>query len=313
MITQENRTTIQAIVQIFETGGLSKKGYGVVTNLQGDRGGLTYGKHQASITSGSLHGMIKMYTQHPHAQYGAAFLPYLSRLLNADPTLANERAFTDLLRNAGNDPAMHFVQEEYFARQYFAPAEAFCASRGFVQPLTLAVVYDSFIHGSFKRINAGVMKLPEAQWARAYVTARRAWLANSSNPLLRNCVYRPDTFIRMIDSGRWDLALPLTIRGVTIRSSTNPANDFVPPVANPPVPFNNVSAQPLLRKGMRGDDVLYLQDLLIRNGFPLTKDGDFGRATDTVVRAFQASKGLGADGVVGPRTWAVLDDILLAA
>jgi chitosanase len=310
MFTEQQRTTIQSIIQIFETGGLSKKGYGIITNLRDDRGGLTYGKHQASLNSGSLFGMLKGYSENPQAQYGRAFLPYLQRLANADASLSTDQAFMQLLRNAGIDPIMAYEQDKFFAQRYFQPAEAWLASRGYVHALTLAIVYDSFIHGSFKRINANIPLGSENMWAYNYVNARRNWLANSRNPLLRNCVYRPDTFSSMIKANRWDLELPLTIRGVTIRAGL----DTVAPVPNPSVLFNNVSAQPLLRQGMRdpapGGDVSYLQDLLNKNGYPIHIDGDYGQRTFMAVTAFQGSHGLTADGIVGPRTWDVLDDIL---
>ncbi len=63
-----------------------------------------------------------------------------------------------------------------------------------------------------------------------------------------------------------------------------------------------------LRRGTRGADVRRLQERLKEVGFsPGAIDGDFGPATDAAVMAFQASEGLLADGVAGPRTLAALD------
>lgn len=66
----------------------------------------------------------------------------------------------------------------------------------------------------------------------------------------------------------------------------------------------NSAAFNFLRLGSRGDEVRKLQRVLNDRGAnpPLTVDGDFGPATDAAVRAYQESKGLVKDGVVGPTT-----------
>lgn len=64
--------------------------------------------------------------------------------------------------------------------------------------------------------------------------------------------------------------------------------------------------RPVLRRGLRGDVVGELQSLLRDQGYPIAIDGDFGPATETVVRHFQAQRGLEADGIVGPVTWNTL-------
>lgn len=62
-----------------------------------------------------------------------------------------------------------------------------------------------------------------------------------------------------------------------------------------------------LKLGSSGPDVSTLQDKLRELGFdPGATDGKFGPATQAAVMAFQSSKGLAADGVVGPNTAAVL-------
>ncbi|MCA1748522.1 MAG: peptidoglycan-binding protein [Parasphingopyxis sp.] len=66
------------------------------------------------------------------------------------------------------------------------------------------------------------------------------------------------------------------------------------------------SARPVLRRGSRGAPVAELQALLRKNGYPIATDGDFGPATETVVKHFQTRKKLTADGIVGQKTWDAL-------
>lgn len=61
-----------------------------------------------------------------------------------------------------------------------------------------------------------------------------------------------------------------------------------------------------LKKGSKGDDVVALQHLLNVEGVKVTIDGEFGPKTETAVKVFQMAKGLEADGIVGPATWAEL-------
>lgn len=62
-----------------------------------------------------------------------------------------------------------------------------------------------------------------------------------------------------------------------------------------------------LREGATGDGVKRLQRALTATlGSAVGIDGSFGPATTTAVRGYQTSRGLTADGVVGPDTWAAL-------
>jgi peptidoglycan hydrolase-like protein with peptidoglycan-binding domain len=69
------------------------------------------------------------------------------------------------------------------------------------------------------------------------------------------------------------------------------------------------TTRPTVRVGDRGEDVRFLQQQLSQRGLlsgPV--DGIFGNGTMRAVQAFQRSRGLTADGVVGPATWAALSN-----
>jgi putative chitinase len=64
---------------------------------------------------------------------------------------------------------------------------------------------------------------------------------------------------------------------------------------------------PVLKEGSTGSDVSSLQARLKELGFnPGTVDGVFGPGTEAALKAFQASEGLVADGIAGPKTIAAL-------
>ena len=60
------------------------------------------------------------------------------------------------------------------------------------------------------------------------------------------------------------------------------------------------------RVGDQGNDVAEIQGQLASLGYDVAADGDFGPATAEAVKAFQASHGLSADGLVGPTTYSAL-------
>jgi len=61
----------------------------------------------------------------------------------------------------------------------------------------------------------------------------------------------------------------------------------------------------LYRLGDEGEPVRDIQERLTSLGFGSNRDaaGEFGRGTEAAVRTFQAARGLGVDGIVGPDTW----------
>lgn len=75
---------------------------------------------------------------------------------------------------------------------------------------------------------------------------------------------------------------------------------------------------PTLRRGDKGADVKTMQKALRKIGFGLISgeemvvDGSFGRITQSTVVAFQTLTGLKQDGICGPKTWAKIDEMLIA-
>ena len=73
-----------------------------------------------------------------------------------------------------------------------------------------------------------------------------------------------------------------------------------------PGPFKRykpVKSHPVMKKGSRGDQVVWLQQYLNGAGKKVPVTGIFAKKTRVAVMAFQSSRNLEADGVVGTQTW----------
>jgi len=98
----------------------------------------------------------------------------------------------------------------------------------------------------------------------------------------------------------------LAVNGRYIRGYICP--DYASIATPEPVKMQTVSVSlPVLRKGGTGGHVKTLQILLNKyNKAGLAEDGNFGAKTDAAVRAYQKSRKLASDGVVGGLTWGQL-------
>jgi peptidoglycan hydrolase-like protein with peptidoglycan-binding domain len=81
---------------------------------------------------------------------------------------------------------------------------------------------------------------------------------------------------------------------------TGPVSD--PPIDYEPYRKDVTPGSRQVKLGSAGDDVQYLQ----RRIGGVEADGYFGKATEARVRWLQEHRGLGIDGIVGPRTWAAV-------
>ncbi|MFJ3218729.1 peptidoglycan-binding protein [Kitasatospora sp. NPDC086801] len=80
-----------------------------------------------------------------------------------------------------------------------------------------------------------------------------------------------------------------------------------------PIPLTSPDCPAGLQQGEADGCVTQLQLELNLTGARITVDGQFGPATDTAVRNFQAAHTLTADGIVGPATKSALDAAAAAA
>ena len=308
MLTELQKKAAQSIVNIFETSR-PQGNYGQVTLLAGDTGHLTYGRSQTTLTSGNLYLLIKAYCETAGAAFALRLSEYLEKLANKDIGLDSDIAFHNVLRDAGDDPVMRDVQDEFFDRVYWAPSVRHASAMSINTALGTGVVYDSHVHGSWVRmrdrtndVHGSIEDIAENAWIEGYVQERRDWLANHARPILRRTVYRMDAFRQLIDAAKWDLALPFRVLGIlidedvllgtmTIRVSAEGEDDRTLSLTTP---------------YMRGDDVKAVQEALAGAGFTVDVDGIFGPKTAEAVRKFQQQENLNVDGIVGPVTRSAL-------
>lgn len=300
ILTTTQARTAMAIINIFETGHVLGD-YGQVTLLQGDPGRLTYGRSQTTLGSGKLHELLQLYCANPGARFGPRLTPWLPAVAAAELSVDQDSQLHNLLRACADDPVMRETQDSFFDTNFWRPAlRAATQERLASSALAVAVVYDSFVHGSWGRIRdrtrqavGPVAAVGERRWIAAYVEQRRQWLANHSLKILHRTVYRMEAFQRLIALGQWGLQLPLVVRDAEISTAT--LNATPPGCYDGPPPGSRtlMVAQPLAR----GLDVRLLQLALSDGGAEVKADGVFGGASARCVRELQLVRGLPVTGV----------------
>lgn len=303
----EKKTIIKAIVATFETGHPNHDAkYNTVTNAPGDPGGLSFGAYQATRASGNLGFLVASYTKNKSAKYADLLLPFVDGLLACRASLDGDKTLQAALSKAGSDPVMHQCQEDFFDRNFWIPALEECRNRKIETPLGHLVVFDSFVHGSFTRIAQRVSPqiTDETTWLREYCEARKAWLENHRNALLRKCVYRPKEILRLLDEKNFYLLPPIYICGISVAQRT-PTEELSHVAARD----DDDNEMRILRGGipaMEGDDVVKVQRALTNKKIIVAVDGVYGPKTVHAVEAFQRIRGLVPDGIVGPATYRAL-------
>jgi chitosanase len=215
---------IQRVVNVFETGSPSGKyeTLCIFNDGRNDTRQITYGRSQTT-EQGNLKALVSLYCK-SNGTYGQQLSSYLDAI--GKKPLCDDESFKSLLVAAGKeDPIMRVAQDTFFDSHYWQPAEAWFNKNGFKLPLSMLVIYDSFVHSGSIRddirnafperppVNGGT----EKAWINAYVHARHHWLLNHRKEILHKTVYRTQLFITEIDRGNWNLdKLPINANGVKV-------------------------------------------------------------------------------------------------
>lgn len=223
-LSSAQRSPIERVINAFETGSADGNYAAISIFKDGphDVRQITYGRSQTT-EYGNLRELVRRYVA-ANGTFSAALQPYVDRI-KREP-LTDDATFKQLLRDAGKkDPVMKKVQDDFFTDRYFKPAMAWAVERGFKEPLSALVIYDSFIHSGtiLGVIRSMFSEQPpsfggdERAWTTAYVKARNQWLKNHSRPIVQKTAYRTFCFQCEIDRGNWDLSqVPVDANGVKV-------------------------------------------------------------------------------------------------
>jgi chitosanase len=226
MIAPKIKQLIERIINVFETGTPDGK-YDQITILPDGKDQslqITYGRSQTT-EQGNLAKLLTLYVKNNGA-FAGQVSPFLS-LVGSKPLVDNQ-PFKELLQRAAREDAvMRSTQDEFFDLVYYNPALEFFEKNGFTLPLSMLVVYDSYIHsggipaflrkrfGEFPPAKGG----DEKKWTTSYVDIRHQWLKYHSNPIVQRTVYRTQCFKDQIALENWDLQkLPILAHGVAVQA-----------------------------------------------------------------------------------------------
>jgi chitosanase len=224
MISEDNKRLIQRVVNVFETGTPAGKYDSLVVMADGLNKSrqITFGRSQTT-EQGNLRKLLLMYLQN-NGTFKDRLSAYMDRV--GMVPLADDEVFKGLLVAAArDDEIMRTTQDKFFDLVYYNPAMEFFNHNEFALPLSLLVIYDSYIHSGRvpdylrKRFGEFVPAAGgnEQKWTSSYVDIRHQWLKYHPNELLRKTIYRTQCFKDQIAADNWNLdKLPLMANNVAI-------------------------------------------------------------------------------------------------
>lgn len=221
-MSEEIKQRIREVVNAFEVGSkdttvgkiyIYKDGPNNIRQITLDWGITEYG---------NLRKLIELYIQYDGI-YADKFKPFVSKI--GVKSLVNNNEFLILLiKSCKEDQLMRDAENEVYDIAYWDKAYEWFLDNGFNEPLSLAVIMDSYIHSGGilgflrNKFNENVPSNGgnEKEWIKQYIYARRKWLAGHSRKVLRGTVYRMDFFLKHLASDNWKFNCPIKAHGVNI-------------------------------------------------------------------------------------------------
>jgi len=233
-LTDKQEETLDRWLSASETGDPDGD-YGNVTILHDNPRGrpqITFGKHQTTEQGKNLKKLIRLYLARQNISASLVGIGHLQDFLKAPMyAMAGDKPLHRVLRKIGSDPVMEDVQNEFFLEEYMKPSRRWADRNGFTLPLSMLVIYDSFIQsGSIPSwIRRRFRAVPpakggnEREWVRQYVNSRHQWLKywgdgkSRKSKAIRASRYRTRALLEELSRENWNLnKLPMSVNGITV-------------------------------------------------------------------------------------------------
>jgi chitosanase len=252
-LSSNQKERIVQAINVFETGSIDGEYDNISIYADGINNSrqVTYGRSQTT-EQGNLKDLLKAYIEN-NGRFSEDFKPYLPKF-GVTP-LANDTDFHNLLKKAAQeDETMRTTQDAFFDKHYFQKAVQFAKDNGFSYPLSMLVIYDSYIHsgGILQFLRNRFPESPpvrggdEKAWVKAYTDTRHDWLI-SKGGILAQTIYRTQCFKMLMIAGDWTLANPISANGSMTRGlDDEPA-------------FEAVKLSSVERAELRGNEIYMLK------------------------------------------------------
>lgn len=226
------RQTIWAITSIFESG--SPEGNPAAYQTY-DAGVISFGKHQATLASGTLNRVLQAYLSRSSSGTAQALRnEYAARVAQMDASLRHDGRIKQLLLEAAQEPAMSEAQDTVFEESFYKPAVTAAREYNVRSPLGLAALYDTNIQGGLHIVlprvterlggKIGEKGITEPQWIGAFLDLREERLNRLADQYiakgdkgtgnaLRTSTFRVQEYRKLLQAGNLKLEGTLNVRG----------------------------------------------------------------------------------------------------